>query len=71
MEELPDATAAQQLSACEEESILVSLENLLTFPWLKARVDSGDLTLHGWYFDIGTGELVGYNAKSDVFENLA
>ena len=69
--ELPDATAAEQLSACEEESILVSLENLLTFPWLKARVDSGDLTLHGWYFDIGTGELVGYNAKSDVFEALA
>ncbi|HEY7987369.1 MAG TPA: carbonic anhydrase [Methylophilaceae bacterium] len=71
LEELPDATPEQQLCACEEESILVSLENLLTFPWLKARVDSGDLTLYGWRFDIGTGELVGYNAKSDVFETVA
>jgi carbonic anhydrase len=71
LEEMPDATPEAQLCACEEQSILVSLENLLTFPWLKARVDSGDLTLYGWYFDISTGELVGYDAKSQIFESLA
>jgi carbonic anhydrase len=69
--ELPQASAKEQLCACEEQSILVSLENLLTFPWLKARVESGDLTLFGWRFDIGTGNLFGYNAKSRKFETLA
>jgi carbonic anhydrase len=29
----------------------------LTFPWLKERVDSGDLKLHGFWFNIISGEL--------------
>jgi carbonic anhydrase len=40
---------------CEHETIKVSLENLLTFPWIRERVEAGTLRLHGWYFDIETG----------------
>lgn len=69
--ELPHATPEQQLCACEEAAIRVSLENLLTFPWLKARVDSGDLALHGWYFNIETGNMDIYNAETQSFELLA
>ncbi len=61
LEELPHATADKQCSACEEASILVSLENLLTFPWIRAKVERGALILHGWYFDIDSGELVAYD----------
>jgi len=43
--------------ACEQEAVKVSLDNLLTFPWIKARVDKGKLTLHGWYFDLETATL--------------
>jgi carbonic anhydrase len=43
---------------CEEESIKVSLANLLTFPWVQARVDSGELKLHGAHFSVATGELL-------------
>ena len=42
---------------CEMQAILGSLENLLTFPWVKSRVESGHLQLHGWYFDIENGTL--------------
>jgi carbonic anhydrase len=42
---------------CEQEAVKVSLRNLLTFPWVKERVDAGKLLLHGWYFDLGTGTL--------------
>lgn len=68
--ELPDATPQEQCCACEEASILVSLENLLTFPWIKERVQRGALILHGWYFDIETGELVAYDPLSGKFEAL-
>ena len=34
-----------------------SLNNLLTFPSIKERVDSGDLYLHGAFFGIATGVL--------------
>ncbi len=69
--ELPNATPERQCSACEEASILVSLENLLTFPWIRSRVEQGSLVLHGWYFDIDTGELVAYDPAQGSFKPLA
>lgn len=69
--DLPDATEADQWCACEEASILVSMENLLTFPWIKSRIQQGALMLHGWYFNIETGMLEAYNPFSGEFEPLS
>ena len=33
-------------------------------------VEQGSLTLHGWYFDIDSGELVAYDAPSHAFSPL-
>lgn len=65
-----DASAEQRQTACEQRAILVSLENLLTFPWIAQRVAAGTLRLHGWYLDINQGQLLGYNAKTLQFEPL-
>ncbi|HYD31802.1 MAG TPA: carbonic anhydrase [Azospirillaceae bacterium] len=43
--------------AAEVEGIRVSLDNLITFPWIKERVEAGTLTLHGWLFDVASGDL--------------
>jgi len=43
---------------CELETVKVSLDNLLTFPWIGERVEARRLTLHGWYFDIADGHLM-------------
>lgn len=56
--------------ACEQASVLVSLNNLLTFPWIRQRVDAGVLQLHGWYFDLETGELLSYLSRTKSFEPL-
>ena len=58
---MPDAAPEEQARACEKEAILVSLRNLLTFPWVKERVASGRLSLHGWYYNISTGQLKYYD----------
>ncbi len=42
---------------CEKESIITSIHNLLTFPWLKEKVDDGSIELHGWYFSLSDGKL--------------
>jgi carbonic anhydrase len=44
-------------TACEHETVKLSLANLLTFPWIKERVDAGRLRMHGAYFDIESGGL--------------
>ena len=56
--------------ACEQQAILVSLENLMTFSWIRERVELGQLALHGWYFDIESGELLGYNQATRQFGML-
>ena len=48
----------ERLRQTEKLSILVQLERLLTFPMIRERVESGELTLHGWYFVVSTGEVL-------------
>jgi len=42
---------------CERESVRLSLENLMTFPWVRDPVEDGKLQLHGCFFDIRSGVL--------------
>lgn len=70
MAEMPDAPLEEKLHACEQRAILVSLKNLMTFSWVRERVEGGTLTLHGWYFDIEHGQLLRFNPAADRFEAL-
>ncbi len=42
---------------CEHESVRLSLDNLMTFPWIREAVENGALRLNGCFFDIRTGIL--------------
>lgn len=57
----------ERTAALEKEAVLVSLENLMTFPFVKAAVDDGLLTLHGLWHDIGEGGIEQYSAESGAF----
>jgi len=50
-------TQTERQTALERISIRNSLENLRSFPEIKAREEEGKLHLHGAWFDISTGEL--------------
>lgn len=43
--------------ALEHEAVVVSLENLMTFPFVAERVNDDRLTLHGLWNNTGEGEL--------------
>lgn len=59
----------ERLRYVEREAVKISLNNLLTFPWLRDRVDFGDLKLHGWLFDLEAGKLLSY-VLPDSWEQL-
>jgi carbonic anhydrase len=61
---------AQRQRAAEQETVLVSLEHLFTYPCVRERLDRGALHLHGWFFDTPTGELFVYNPAAGRFELL-
>ena len=69
-QQLAGASDKQRHRACEQQAILVSLDNLMTFSWIRERVEQGSLMLHGWYFDIELGELLGYDATTRQFGKL-
>ena len=68
--DLPAKSPALQARACEQAAILVSLENLMTYPWIAERVVAGAMHLHGWYFDIAQGELSSFNPARNGFEPI-
>lgn len=52
------AAPADAQRLCEHETVRISVRNLLTFPWIRDRVATGRLRLHGCWFDLAAGELV-------------
>lgn len=61
------ASPEVQCRVCEQSSVLNSLNNLMTFPWVREAVDAGTLTVHGWYFDLSAGELQAYSSRAGAF----
>lgn len=41
----------------ERASVVGSLKNLMSYPWVRERVEASTLVLHGWWFDLDTGDL--------------
>ena len=46
-------------------SIRNSIANLETFPFVRKRREKGELSIHGAWFDISTGELWVMNENGD------
>jgi carbonic anhydrase len=55
------------LTRLEQASILTSLENLQSFPFVRARCERGRLELHGAYFDVASGELAALDPGTGHF----
>jgi len=51
----------------ERAVIRGSLDNLCSYPWIRERLDAGSLSLHGWWFDLETGDLWATNEDNSAF----
>jgi carbonic anhydrase len=56
-----------RIRALEKEAVLVSLQNLMTFPFIAEAVAAGRLELHGVWKDIRDGSLLFYDSSSGGF----
>lgn len=62
-----EKAGVNKYTACEHLALEHSLLNLMTFPWIKSRVDQGSLTIHGWYYDLANGTLSCFDAATSGF----
>ncbi|MBC7143077.1 MAG: carbonic anhydrase [Rhodobacteraceae bacterium] len=65
-----DLAPADQLNALEKEAVLISLENLMTFPFVRAAVEADEMTLHGLWNDIGEGSLEYFDPSAKRFQPI-
>lgn len=68
VKDLPDVAA--QMQALEKQAVLTSLENLMTFPFVRDAVEGEMLTLHGLWHDIGEGGLDQFDPDAGTFEPI-
>ncbi|MDW3205903.1 MAG: carbonic anhydrase [Alphaproteobacteria bacterium] len=54
-------------ASVEMATIKLSIRNLKSFPWITERVKAGKLRLHGWWFDIQTGNLLAHDPRTGQF----
>jgi carbonic anhydrase len=67
MDEADALPRPDYLSQLEQASIVVTLDNLMSFPWIRNRVEDHQLQLLGAYFDVGTGDLQIYDPAPGIF----
>lgn len=54
----------------EKTSIIHQLENLLTYPDVKRRVEEKKLKIHGWYYKLEDGTIDCYDQDDKSFKSL-
>jgi carbonic anhydrase len=67
MKQSAGESEADKQRALEHAGVRQSLENLLTFPFVRERVTDGRLRLRGAYFGIADGRLLGLDPDSGQF----
>ena len=51
----------------EKESIKNSMKNLKTFPWVMELIKKKELNIHGWWFELKSGELFCFDENKKNF----
>jgi carbonic anhydrase len=67
----PDGCSAHECQMLvERASVVHSLENLRSFPWISVLVSKGELSLHGIWFDVAVGEVHVYEETTQNWQKL-
>ncbi|MEO1251202.1 MAG: carbonic anhydrase [Pseudomonadota bacterium] len=67
----PQCSADERIRRVTEENVLVQLENLATHASVRAAVEAKRIALHGWIYDIKTGDVSEYDEAKAAFVPIA
>ena len=69
VEQREHESMAQFVERIEKAAVFRSLENLMTFPFVRKAVESGQMQTHGAYFGVAEGSLFVLDKASKEFRN--
>ena len=59
-----------RIARLEREAVMVSIENLVTFPFVQKAIDDNELTLHALWTDIAEGTLEQFDTSLQSFVQI-
>ena len=59
-----------RIARLEREAVMVSIENLVTFPFVQKAIDDNELTLHALWTDIAEGTLEQFDTSMQSFVQI-
>ena len=65
-----DEPTPELLRLTEKFSVITQIENILTYPIVKDKVEAGDIIIHGWIYDLETGGIEYLDIESKEFKPL-
>jgi len=54
----------------EKNNIQLSVQRLMSYPYIIDALEKQKIQLHGWWYDIGTGEMQVYDYATKMFEPI-
>jgi carbonic anhydrase len=66
----PTISGKERVHAISLENIVAQLAHLRTHPSVAAGIARGDISLHGWFFDIGHGKILALDGSTGRFEQV-
>lgn len=66
----PDRGEAETLRALALENVVAQLNHLRTHPSVAAKVARGQLRLHGWFFELESGDILAYDGAAGRFGRI-
>jgi carbonic anhydrase len=70
LQKFPQADLEQHCKECEKESIRASIENLLTFPFVREAREFRGMQILGLYFDLELGQLLELDSDWKEFTQI-
>lgn len=66
-----DLNESEQMAMLLKQNVVLQLQHLKTHPTVAMRLAKGDLQLHGWVYDIKTGDVSAYDETSNAFSPVS
>ena len=67
MENYPHYEDKDLMDMLVAENVLVQIDNLKTYPIVKARMHQGRLKIYAWIYNIETGNVLAYDARTHTY----
>lgn len=60
-----------RLNMLIRENVLLQIAHLKTHPYVAVQVSAGETEIHGWVYDIRSGEVLAFDEKANAFIPVA